>query len=445
MTIDQPVGPGAVVVVVGYGLHGQAVTAALRARDVPVVVVDDRPSDAARDHASDRGISLVTAPDQATLRSIMDDATHLLPTPGLPEHHPVFSLAAERDLPVIGEFDLAGQWDARPCVAVTGTNGKTTVTTMVTEMLVADGRRAVMCGNMELPLVTAIDDPDTQVFVVEASSFRLGHSRTFSPTVATWLNFEPDHLDVHPSLAIYEAAKARIWANHPGVAVGSATDPVVRRNMPGRPTDRTFGAGGDAVVEDGWVTVHGRRLVAVTELARSLPHDIENALAAALTAVEAGCSDEAVATVLRAFTGLPHRVQLIGEADGVRWYDDSKATTPHAVIAGVSGFDHAVLIAGGRNKGVDLQPLAELGARLRGVVAIGEAAEEVRAVFDASTPVTTADSMPAAVAAAAEMAQPGDAVVLSPACTSYDWYANYSERGDDFARIVTERIGATTR
>ena len=448
MTAAVAVVPDSHVVVVGYGLHGQAVAGALVRRGHDVTLVDDRPGESALRHAEGLGLAIVAAPAVDELRAVMRTATHVIPTPGLPEHHIAFTLAAELDLPVIGEFDLAAQWDDRPCVAITGTNGKTTVTTMVTEMLVADGRRAVMSGNMELPLVVAIDDPTTEIFVVEASSFRLGHSVTFTPVVGTWLNFEPDHLDVHPSLAAYEAAKARVWANldDHGVAIASATDATVVRNLPGRPNDRTFGGDdGDARVVDGTIEVHGRPIVAVAELARSLPHDVDNALAAALTAIEVGAGDDAVRTVLRSFSGLPHRVQLVGEAHGVRWYNDSKATTPHAVLAGVGGFEHVVLIAGGRNKGVDLSPLAELAPRLRGVVAIGDDAAEIEAVFAGRAPVTVADSMEAAVDAAASIAVDGDAVVLSPACTSYDWYPNYGARGDDFARIVGERIGAIAR
>lgn len=447
MSSPAAVRPDSRVVVVGYGLHGQAVAGALVQRGHRVSVVDDGPSEAALDHAERLDLSVTVAPDPTELRAVFDGVTHLLPTPGLPEHHPAFGLAAELGLPVIGEFDLAHQWDDRPCVAITGTNGKTTVTTMVTEMLVADGRRAVMSGNMELPLVEAIDDPDTEIFVVEASSFRLGHSVTFSPIVGTWLNFEPDHLDVHTSLAVYETAKARIWANLGAdhVAIGSAVDEVVLRHLPGPPQGRTFGGTtGTARVVDGHIVVHDRPLLAVDELARSLPHDVDNALAASLTAIEAGAGADAVAHVLRTFDGLPHRVQLVGEAHGVRWYDDSKATSPHAVLAGVGGFDHVVLIAGGRNKGIDLSPLAELTPRLRGVVAIGDDAADIEAVFSGRTPVVRAGSMEDAVAAAASMAVPGDAVVLSPACTSYDWYPNYAARGDDFARLVRLEIGVAT-
>ncbi len=444
MSVAPPLQPASRVLVVGYGLHGQAVTAALAARGHEPVVVDDQPLAPVRDAAASAGVDLVVGPDVDALRELVGSCTHLVPTPGLPDRHPVFGLATAAGVAVVSELDLARQWDQRPLVAVTGTNGKTTVTTLVTRMLNDSGRAARTAGNMELPLVTAIDDAGAEMFVVEASSFRLGHSSLFAPAIGTWLNFDPDHLDVHRSLQAYEEAKARIWAQQgpDDVAVANADDPVVMRNLPPTPRHRLFGIDqGDARLRGDHIVVDHEPLLRVDELARGLPHDIANALAAALTAGAAGAAPEAVAGVLRAFTGLPHRVQLVAEAGGVRWYDDSKATTPHAVVAGVGGFDTAVLIAGGRNKGVDLSPLGVLGPRLRGVVAIGEAAAEVAAVFAGEVPVRCADSMATAVERAAGLARPGDVVVLSPACTSYDWYSDYGARGDDFARCVTELVG----
>ncbi len=300
-----------------------------------------------------------------------------------------------------------------------------------------------MAGNTDVPLVTAIDDPSADVFVVEASSFRLGHSRHFRPRVATWLNFDPDHLDVHESLAAYERAKARIWSDQRGedIAIANAEDPVVMRNLAGPARSITFGlATGDAHVSDDALIVDGDELIAVAELARSLPHDQANALAAAVTALAAGASRSAVHATLATFEGLAHRVALVGERHGVRWFDDSKATTPHAVIAGVGGFDSVVLIAGGRNKGVDLSPLATLGDRVHAVVAIGDATAEIAAAFAGGPPVRPASTMADAVRLAAGLARAGDAVVLSPGCTSYDWYTSYAERGDDFTDHVRRLV-----
>jgi UDP-N-acetylmuramoylalanine--D-glutamate ligase len=437
------------LLVLGFAVTGQAVARALSAHGHSVVVVDDHPSPSTRTAAELAAVELIESPSRAQLDDLVASVDALVPSPGIPDHHSAFAAAAERGVTVLSEFDLAAAWDRRPLLAVTGTDGKTTVTTMVTDMLVASGRRALAVGNTDIPLVAAIDRSEVDVFVVEASSFRLGHTRRFRPAVATWLNFAPDHLDVHASLDRYRSAKARIWADleagaDGGVAVANADDPVVMAEV--RPDVRTvtFGLGAPAGYHrrgDDLVTDDGRALVAVDELPRALPHDLANALAASATALEGGADLDGVRAALRAFRGLPHRVSRVGGADGIDWYDDSKATVPHAVVAAVTGFDSVVLIAGGRNKGVDLAPMAAVADHLRAVVAIGEAAGEVAAVFAGRRPVVTADSMAEAVGAAAGLARPGDAVILSPGCASFDWYTSYGERGDDFAAEVRALIG----
>jgi UDP-N-acetylmuramoylalanine--D-glutamate ligase len=186
----------------------------------------------------------------------------------------------------------------------------------------------------------------------------------------------------------------------------------------------------------------GSVLATGAELFRALPHDLTNALAAAACALEAGLPLGAVQEALRAFRGLPHRVALVGEAGGVRYYDDSKATTPHAAAAALAGFESVVLICGGRNKGLDLGVLAGAAANVRSVVAIGDAADEVSAAFAGVRPVRRAASMDDAVRSAAELASPGDTVLLAPGCASFDWYGSYGERGDDFARAARDVVGA---
>jgi len=178
---------------------------------------------------------------------------------------------------------------------------------------------------------------------------------------------------------------------------------------------------------------------------RSLPHDVTNALAAAATVLEPGLGRvDGVGAALADFEGPSHRIQFVAEADEIAWFDDSKATTPHAAATAISGFHHVVLVAGGRNKGLDLRPLAAVVDHVRAVVAIGEAAPEVAAVFRGRVPVEEASSMPAAVHAARRLARPGDAVLLSPACASFDWYPNYAARGDDFTRLVLDELGVRT-
>lgn len=427
------------VLVYGVGVTGLAVVTELVRRGHEVIAVDDALRDGTRAALADLGVEL-TDPG-ADLEAIVAAVEAVIPTPGLPETHPLFAAVERVGRPVLSELDLAASWDDRPIVAITGTNGKTTVTTLVNEMLQRSGIASVACGNLETPLVEALVDPAVDVFVVEASSFRLGHSRHVAPAVGTWLNFAPDHLDVHRDLASYEAAKARIFAEQrpDQVAVANCDDAVVLRHArAGSARLVTFGSEGDfrregdQLVGPGWS-------VPVSHLPRTLPHDVANALAAVATARAAGATDEGIAEVLSTFRGLPHRMTLVGESGGVVWYDDSKATTPHATAAAVGGFSSVVLIAGGRNKGIDLSSLGQLAPPVRAVVGIGEAAEEVVAAFP-GLPSITAASMAEAVLGAAELAAPGDVVVLSPGCASFDWYASYAERGADFARIVGEEV-----
>ncbi|HEX4867813.1 MAG TPA: UDP-N-acetylmuramoyl-L-alanine--D-glutamate ligase [Acidimicrobiales bacterium] len=430
----------------GLGVTGRAVARALVARGEPVVAVDDRPTDAGRAWAEELAVELVEAPEEPALAALVAAADAVLPSPGVPDHHPVFRLAAAAGVPILSEFDLAGRWDDRPLVAITGTNGKTTVTELTRAMLEASGLRAVAVGNTEVPLVAALDDPTVEVFVVEASSFRLLHSQRFAPAVGTWLNLAPDHLDNHATIEAYIAAKARIWADQAAgqVAVGNADDPVVAAHLataPGRHVTFGLHPGADHHLEDDRLLLAGGELLATTgELHRSFPHDLANALAAAASAVHGGGTAEGARRALLDFRGLPHRVALVGEAGGVRWYDDSKATAPHATLAAVRGFPSVVLIAGGRNKGLDLSELAVEADRLRGVVAIGEATGDVEAAFQGRRPVRTATSMDEAVEQAAGLAQDGDVVLLSPACASFDWYRSYAERGDDYVRAVRQHL-----
>ncbi len=430
----------------GLAVTGSAVLRGLVQRGEGAIAVDDRPTDAGRTLAASLDVELVEAPDAASLAALVGRVDAVVPSPGVPDHHPIFGLARDAAVPVLSEFDLAGRWDDRPVVAITGTDGKTTVTELTTAMLEASGRRAVAAGNTEVPLVAAIDDPTIDVFVVEASSFRLLHSSRFAPAVGVWLNVAPDHLDNHATFDAYVDAKARLWKDQDAgdVAIGNADDPVVLERLR-RATARqeTFGLTGGAenrLEGEHLVLADGERLLSVGELPRAFPHDIANALAAAAGARRVGATIDGCRTAVRSFVGLPHRVSLVGEAGGVRWYDDSKATTTHATHAAVQAFDSVVLIAGGRNKGLDLGALAADRDRIRAVVAIGEAAPEVAAAFDGVRPVRVATSMDDAVDAAASLAQSGDVVLLSPACASFDWYRSYAERGDDFTRAVRAHL-----
>ncbi len=435
--------------VLGFGLVGRAIVSALVDHKFVSVVVEDRPDNEKEAIASGLGVTLVGAPSKEMLDSTVQAASVIFPSPGVPDHHPIFAMADRYNVPIRSEFDLAQHWDSRPTAAITGTNGKTTVTMVVADALNCSGIVASAVGNTDVPYVAAIKDPATEVFVVECSSFRLGHSHHFAPSVAAFINFAPDHLDAHASLDAYRDAKASIWEH---MAAGStvivnADDEVVMACVEQRPPNssvQTFSITGDA----DWHLDHETQMLigptgpilAVNDLSRRQPHDIANALAAAAITVASGGSMAGIAQALENFQGLDHRLQYLGQANGVAWYNDSKATVPHATVAAVGGFDSVVLIAGGKNKGLSLSPLKATISSVKAVVSIGDASAEIEEIFTGHVPVTEAQDMRNAVRLAKELAESGDVVLLSPACTSFDWYRSYVDRGVDFSAIVAEEV-----
>ncbi len=441
-------GRRAPALLVGLGTTNLSVARALVGRGHRVTVVDDRPRADTGSRAAAVGAVWAGSPDVDALATLVDAHDLVVPTPGLPEAHPVFGLARDRGRPLVSELDLAAAWDERPLVAVTGTNAKTTVVELVTAALGVAGRRARAAGNTGVPLVAAIDDPVPEIFVVEASSFRLARTCLFAPLVGVWTNFAPDHLDVHLDLAGYRSAKARLWdrLDPAGTAVVNLADPVVAASAPRDREVVTYRADGSPATlhRDGDLLVGpdgawARR----SELWRGLPHDVENVLAAGAVLARLELPLSAVARAAADFPGLPHRLETVARVGGVAFHDDSKSTTPHATVAAVRSFERVVLIAGGRNKGLDLGELEPAAERLAAVVAIGEAADEIAAVFAGRTEVVRAASMDDAVRSAFELARASASdVLLSPACASFDAYRDYAHRGEDFARAVRELAGA---
>jgi UDP-N-acetylmuramoylalanine--D-glutamate ligase len=432
--------------VYGLAVAGEATARALLARGYRVTVADDRPTDEALDVARQLGLDLYEAPSPPKVERLVERADVVVPSPGIPEAHPVIVSAQRLGVALRSEIDLAYEWEQaraagpRPMLAVTGTDGKTTTTLLAAAMLDASGVAAIDAGNTDTPLVAALD-LDVEAFVVECTSFRLAWTPRFRPDAAVWLNLAEDHLDWHESMSTYADAKSRIWLHQQpdDAAIGFIDDAAVMDRLgraPGRHV--TFGlTDADYHVAEGWLVGPQGRLAPIESMKRALPHDVTNALAAAALVLEPGLATvDGVAAALATFTGPRHRIELVAEAGGVRYYDDSKATTAHAALTAIRAFDHVVLIAGGRNKGLDLGVLAGGAEHVRAVVAIGEAAAEIGAVFGGRTPVATAASMDEAVALAAAAASPGDAVLLSPGCASFDWYSSYGERGDDFVRAV---------
>lgn len=440
--------------VYGLAVAGEATVRAMLSRGVDVIAADDTSTPDRLARAGDLGVDLHVAPDDTALDSLLAAVDVVVPAPGVPEGHRLFAAATTRGVDVVSEIELAYRWEQdrpggpRPMLAVTGTDGKTTTTLLAVEMLAAAGVRSVAAGNTDVPLVTALD-LDLDAFVVECTSFRLAWTERFRGESAAWLNLAPDHLNWHRSYATYGDAKNRIFANQrpTDAAIGFADDADVMRYLSVAPARHvTFAAAGaDYRVVDGVLAGPTGELAPVASLSRRLPHDITNGLAASALVLEAGlATPDAVAAALGGFTGPPHRIELVGEIDGVGYYNDSKATTPHAAATAIGAFEHVVLIAGGRNKDLDLSPMVAHPHRIRAVVAIGDAADTIADLFAGVAPIHRASSMPDAVDVAGAAARSGDVVLLSPGCASYDWYSGYEARGDDFRRIVSALAAGTS-
>lgn len=431
----------------GLGVTGEAVVRYAAANGDLVTVVEEQPGGDryqswARE-ASELGVALVESPRATAWRELVADADLVIPSPGVPERHLALQMAQEIGVPVRSEIDLAAEIAPMPLIAIAGTNGKTTVTTMTASMLDESGVKAIAAGNIGRPLLDAVRT-DAQVVVAEVSSFQLRFTTpAFRPAVAVLLNVADDHLDWHPTFEEYALSKARVFRHQQGddLLVCCGDDAIAAKLAEHAPARVAIYHVTEAAP---WYVIEGDGVGADVDAAlgdgnalRGLrPIDRGNAVAAAAAACAQGATTEGVRTAITQFLGLPHRVQLVGKAGGVEYYDDSKATNPHATLRAVEGFDKVVLLAGGRNKGLDLSVLRLAAPRLRSVVAIGEAAGEVERALADVAPVARAGSMSEAVRMARTRARPGDVVLLSPACASFDWYENYAARGDDFAREV---------
>jgi len=450
--------------VVGLGRSGRAAAEALADAGVRVIVVDDRVD------ADGSGLpDGVQVQPGASGEDRLAEVDLVVPSPGVPEHAPVVQSALALGLPVWSEPELAWRIAPRRLVAITGTNGKTTTTELVTAMLQASGIVAVSCGNIGTPLVTAATQaPADALLVVELSSFQLRFCERLRPDVGVLLNVADDHLDWHGSATEYAAAKARLWQaqGDRDWAVANADDPAalaLLATAPGRVATfsgtRLPGTGDNGPSCGLGVAVGARdgRLVStipggkgtVLDLAGLLlqaPHHLANIAAAAAVAILAGADHAAIAAAAAAYRPGRHRLEVVASAHAITWVDDSKATNPHAAAAALDGTRSTVWIAGGLAKGVDLDVLADHLERVRTAVLIGEAADALAVLCDRhGVPVHRSPSIEDAVATAARLARPGDTVLLSPACASFDQFRDYAERGDRFAeaaRAVASTAGA---
>ncbi len=377
-------------------------------------------------------------------------ARRIVVSPGISSKEPALAAAAQAGVECIGDIELFALLADAPVIAVTGSNGKSTVTTMVGALLAAAGSHVRTGGNLGPPALDLLsdDEPPVDAYVLELSSFQLETTYSLRPAAAAVLNVSADHMDRYASLAEYAAAKGRIY-NGAGAAVVNRDDAGAAR-LALRAT-RTIGftaappiAGDFGIVThagEAWLAHGEQPLLPAAALPLAGGHNRLNALAALALVRAVGVDVARAAPALAEFTGLPHRTRLIAEAGGVRWYDDSKGTNPGATAAALDGMDApVVLIAGGDGKGADFSPLrAPVERRARAVIVFGRDGERLAAALGDAVAIEHAADLEGAVARAGECAQSGDAVLLSPACASFDMFADYRARGEAFAAAVERR------
>lgn len=443
--IPRPPLPGGPFLVVGLARSGVAAAEALRARGERVYGTDSgSPADAGR--LAGTGVELDLDGDGTRL---LERVSAVVKSPGVPPQAPVVAAARAAGKPVLGELELGWRLAPNRFVAVTGTNGKTTVTEWLAHVFRAAGRPVAVAGNVGTPLTRVADGLDPEATVVcECSSFQLEDTIAFAPEVAVLLNISPDHLDRHPTPASYLEAKLRIFAAQPegATAVWDADEPALDETaIPGAARRRRYGiegcAGGGCTVrfEDGSIRDAEGVLVGGDEVALGGEHTLRNAMAVATAALAAGVPREAVAEGLRGFTAIPHRLEQVAEVAGVRYVNDSKATNVAAAEAALATFGGGVhAIFGGSLKGERFGPLVpSVAGRCRACYLIGEAAERLAAdLAPAGVPLRRSRDLETAVADAAAAAEPGETVLLAPACASFDAFADYEERGRRFRELV---------
>jgi UDP-N-acetylmuramoylalanine--D-glutamate ligase len=436
--------------IIGIGKTGLASARFLASRGVALAVTDIKPQadwgEAAAALAALKG-QIACTPYGA---EVLEGADLVVPSPGIYPSDPILLEALARGIPILSELELAFRFLKTPIVAITGTNGKTTVTSLIGETLRAAGMRVFVGGNIGAPLIGYADGPqEADWAVVEVSSFQLQWARTFHPKIAVLLNVTTDHVDYHGSFAAYRAVKESLFA-HQGegdLAVLNADETeteALRRRLKAR--TECFSS---LVPVPAGMFLTGERLVHLRPGGQQEPyplslirlpgrHNVENVMAAIIAARACGCEPAAIAGAVAAFRGIAHRIQFAGEKGGVRFYDDSKGTNVGAVVRALESFtEPVVLLLGGRDKEGDFQTLAPLiRQRVKEMVLFGEAREKIDHLVGGTVRTTLSPTLKEALAAAYRAAAPGDVVLLSPGCASFDEFSNYKERGNRFQEWV---------
>ncbi len=431
------------MLVVGLGATGVATARYLAARGVEVTVIDSRAAPPGLAELRDSNPDMKVVLESEDPRWL-EGVGQIVLSPGLGLDSPIATCARQLGIPVVGDIELFARDVTAPVLAITGSNGKSTVVTLLERMLSATGLDVAAGGNLGPPALQLLEE-NAELHLLEISSFQLETTQSLTPDAAVVLNVSPDHLDRHGTLAEYAALKAKLL-HFARCAVFNRDDPLVREMASEHPNAIPFSRleapeeGYGVVAQEGerWFARDREPLLPVAAMRMPGAHNEANALAALALASVLDCDLEPQLTVLQEFTGLPHRCQWVAERDGITFINDSKGTNVAASVAALEGLKGPfVLIAGGQSKGADFGPLAASArGKLVGAIVIGEAADKLETLFAQICPIRFAGDMGAAVDLAVEFATSGTTILLSPACASLDMFVDYAHRGDAFITSV---------
>ncbi len=433
-------------VVVGIGKSGYSAIRYLHARGSRVSATDTRAEPPELQRVRALGDDIVVRTGGLDI-SLLDRVDVVVVSPGVAMSGAFFDAARARGIPLVGDVELFARAVQAPVAGITGTNGKSTVTTLVALMAQRAGLKIAAGGNLGRPALDLLQDA-AELYVLELSSFQLDTTQSLKLAAATVLNVTPDHLDRYPDVSSYAASKARIF-DHCDLAVINLDDPLVAAMRDPGQRSLSFSLRADVGADfalsrsdDEWWLVRGdERLLPLSQMRIQGLHNAANALASLALGEALGLPRETCLSALREFAGLPHRAQWVGDVSGVRYVNDSKGTNVGATLAAIDGMSGPlILIAGGEGKQQDFAPLrAAVAAKVRAVVLIGRAARAIERALDGVVETRDALTMEEAVDVAAALAQPGDTVLLSPACASLDMFQDYAHRGSVFAQAVQRR------
>jgi UDP-N-acetylmuramoylalanine--D-glutamate ligase len=434
------------VLVVGFGRTGRDSARFLAQQGAHVLVSDLHPAAALRaemTELSDPAIEYRLGTEEP---DCLDGIDYVIPSPGVARENVLLQQASARRIPILSEIELAYRFIRAPVIAITGTNGKSTTTTLVGEMLTTAGKKVFVGGNLGVPFISAVSN-DWDWTVLEISSFQLEWVKQFRPRVAVLLNLSEDHLDRYASFAAYCAAKARIFATQTSsdIAILNRDDAPVwemRNRLNSRVLSFGFAEVGEGVFVAGdeiiWRDSGAEERFSLANVKLHGIHNLENMMAAVVATKAIGVAHDSIEMVLNRFPGLEHRLEFVRDKDGVAYYNDSKGTNVGAVVKSLESFSAPViLLAGGVDKGGCYAPLErQVKKKVRRLVLFGAAKEIIARALGGLTDTVIVEDLPAAVADAAAHSRPGDVVLLSPGCSSFDQFKNYAERGRAFKTLV---------